>query len=480
MEIITISIFYTHRFLNYAIVDIETTGGYAERNRICEIAIIIHDGQKVIKEYQSLINPERNIPLNVQAIHGISDAMVVDAPKFFEEAKTIYELLEGNIFVAHSVNFDYSFVKAAFADLGFPLNMKKLCTVRLSRKIIPGYKSYSLGNLCEQRGIKIHDRHRAYGDALATAELFTQLVQADTEGHIEKSLKRNATTVNIPDNLDKKVYEALPEKAGVYYFLDAKQQIIYVGKAKNIKKRVSSHFGGNKAEVAKQAFQQQIHHVDYLETGNEMIALLHEAYEIKKNWPRYNRAQKNNHPGYAIFMYEDRSGYKRLQIAKKQPAMKSLIRFNNHATAFQFLTTTSKAIGLCPKMAGYQSNTGACFDYSIKLCAGACVGEESVSEHNVKIEAFIQACKEEKSDYILMGPGRSKQERSFAMVEEGKYLGYGFIDQEDTIEDWLDLRDKLQLYPDNPEIYRILNSESATKACRKIKKEELGQLAKLY
>ncbi len=459
--------------MNYAIVDIETTGGYAERNRICEIAIIIHDGEKVVKEYQSLINPERSIPIGVQAIHGISDAMVADAPKFYEEAKTIIELLEGNIFVAHSVNFDYSFVKAAFADLGYALNCKKLCTVRLSRKIIPGYRSYSLGNLCEQRAIKIHDRHRAYGDALATAELFTQLVQLDVNDVIGTSLKRNAAVANIPDNLDKKVYDELSEKAGVYYFLNRKHQIIYVGKAKNIKKRITSHFGGSKTEVAKQAFQQEIHHIDYLETGNELVALLHESYEIRKNWPRFNRAQKNNNPGYCIFIYEDRSGYQRMQIGRKQAGMKTLIRFTNHAATFQFLTMHSKKLAICPKLAGYQSSTNACFDHQLGLCKGACIKKETKEKHNLKIAQFIKACDDEKRDYILLGTGRTPDEHSVVMVENGLYTGYGFFDNSSDLHNWNDLKNIIQRFPDNPEVYRILGSESATKSCRKIKKADL-------
>jgi DNA polymerase-3 subunit epsilon len=465
--------------LNYAIVDIETTGGFAERNRICEIAIIIHDGKKIVREYQSLINPERNIPINVQAIHGISDAMVVDAPKFYEEAKTIFGLLEGNIFVAHSVNFDYSFVKAAFADLGFQLNLKKLCTVRLSRKIIPGYKSYSLGVLCEQRGILINDRHRAYGDALATAQLFAQLVIEDIGDIIGDSLKRNAAILNIPDNLDRKVFEALPEKAGVYYFLNSKHQIIYVGKAKNIKKRVSSHFGGNKAEIAKQAFQQEIFHIDYLETGNELVALLHESFDIRKNWPRYNKAQKHNNPGYCIFLYEDRLGYQRLQIGRKQAGMQALMKFTNHAAAFQFLTQNSKELQICPKLAGYQANSGACFDYSINLCKGACIGKESVLEHNNKIDLFKELCKAEKSDYIFTGSGRNATEKAVVMVEEGKYVGYGFLDQSDSISSWDEIKLKIEKFQDNPDIYKILNSDSATKGCRKIKREALHELRRI-
>lgn len=459
----------------YAIVDIETTGGAASRSSICEVAIIIHDGEKVVKEYQSLINPERPIPSTLTAIHGINDFMVADAPKFYEEAKTIHELLEGNIFVAHSVNFDYSFIKAAFQDLGYDLKLKKLCTVRLSRKIFPGLKSYSLGIICENRGIIINDRHRAYGDAIATAHLFTQLVQNDTNDVIQTSLKNNATVANIPDNLERKVFDELPQSPGVYYFLNQKSQIIYVGKAKNIKKRVSSHFGGNKEEIKKQAFQSQIHHVDYYLTGNELIALLHESHEIRKNWPRYNKAQKNNKTGYSIYLYEDRQGYQRLQLARKQAGMQSLMRFPNHASGFAYLNELSKKLKICPKFAGIQSSPAACFDYRLGECQGACIGEESQTEHNKKIEAFVDYCNEEKSDYIIIGTGRSKEEFAFALVEEGSYQGFGFFTEEEQIMHWEDFKNHLIQYPDHPEIYKILSSESATKNYRKIKKAAFGK-----
>jgi DNA polymerase-3 subunit epsilon len=245
-----------------------------------------------------------------------------------------------------------------------------------------------------------------------------------------------------------------------------------VGKAKNIKKRITSHFGGSKTEVAKQAFQQEIYHIDYLETGNELIALLHESYEIRKNWPRYNRAQKNNNPGYCIFIYEDRSGYKRLQIGRKQGGMKTLIRFTNHATAFHFLTTTSRKLNICPKLAGYQNSTGACFDYQVGTCEGACVGEESPETHNDKIAQFIDACDEEKRDYILIGAGRSQDEKTIVMVENGTYLGYGFFEESETVNDWEGLKNLIQRFPDNPEVYRILASDSATKGNKKVKKDK--------
>ncbi|MDQ3535571.1 MAG: 3'-5' exonuclease [Bacteroidota bacterium] len=203
----------------YAIVDIETTGGYAERNRIVEIAILLHDGNKVVAEYESLINPERNIPMAISGIHGITNTMVQQAPKFYEIAKKIFEMLDGKIFVAHNVNFDYGFIKQEFASLGAQVNLKKLCTVRLSRKLLLGLPSYSLGNLCQHLKIPLHNRHRAGGDARATAILFELLLKKDTEGFISSSLKRNSKEATLPANLPKEVFDNLPEQTGVYFFL---------------------------------------------------------------------------------------------------------------------------------------------------------------------------------------------------------------------------------------------------------------------
>src|SRR5260221_613085 len=155
----------------YAVVDIETTGGYAAAHGITEISVYIHDGERVVKHFETLINPKQHIPYYITALTGISNAMVVDAPLFDEIAETLYELLSENIFVAHNVNFDYSFVKHHLKNAGLDLTTKKLCTVRLGRKVFPGLPSYSLGNLCRSLGIRIENRHRAGGDAKATVLL---------------------------------------------------------------------------------------------------------------------------------------------------------------------------------------------------------------------------------------------------------------------------------------------------------------------
>ena len=194
----------------YAIVDIETTGGYAANHRITEIAIYHHDGTQITGHYKTLINPDRPIPHFITGLTGINIEMVKEAPTFENVAKEIYNWLEGRVLVAHNAHFDYSFLKKEFEEAGINWNTKKLCTVRLSRKIIPGLHSYGLGRLAESLGIKIPDRHRAGGDALATVKIFDTLLKRDHDGIIEKALKRNSGEAILPPNLPKEEYDALP------------------------------------------------------------------------------------------------------------------------------------------------------------------------------------------------------------------------------------------------------------------------------
>ena len=229
--------------LKYAIIDVETTGMGIQGNKITEIAIIIHDGTKIIDQYDSLVNPECTIPMTISRLTGIYDYMVSDAPKFYEVAKKVIEITKDCIFVAHNVNFDYNVIHKEFSDLGFPFKRKKLCTVRLSRKLIPGLPSYSLGKLCSSVGIRINDRHRAKGDADATTILFEKLLRLDADNKVFDSfLKPNSREATLPPGLAKEIFEKLPERTGVYYFRNEKEHIIYVGKALNIKKECSVIF----------------------------------------------------------------------------------------------------------------------------------------------------------------------------------------------------------------------------------------------
>src|SRR5215216_228278 len=236
----------------YAIVDIETTGGYAAANGIIEISIKIFDGSAIVEEYETLVNPDQIIPRYIQAFTGISNEMVQDAPRFEEVAEKVFTYLQGNIFVAHNVNFDYSFVKSHLEFYGYTFNAKKLCTVRLARQIFPGFPSYSLGNICHSLGIELNDRHRASGDAAATVTLFKKLLDSDEKGAIETGLNRNSKEAILPPNVPQAHFNALPKTPGVYYFHDQKGKVIYVGKARNILVRVNSHFTNNSDSRQKQ------------------------------------------------------------------------------------------------------------------------------------------------------------------------------------------------------------------------------------
>jgi len=176
----------------YAIVDIETTGGYASGNGITEIAVFVHDGTKITRHFESLVNPRQPIPRYITALTGIDNEMVADAPAFEEIADVLHNLLRDNIFIAHSVNFDYSFVRHQLKNAGYELGAKKLCTVRLSKKVFPGLPSYSLGNLCRSLGIDVENRHRAGGDAKATVRLFEHMLSNGGQDHIDQMLKKSS------------------------------------------------------------------------------------------------------------------------------------------------------------------------------------------------------------------------------------------------------------------------------------------------
>lgn len=266
----------------YAIVDIETTGSYAAANGITEISIHLFDGESVVEKFETLINPGQPIPYFIQSMTGITEKMVANSPRFEEVAEKIYTLLNDKIFIAHNVSFDYSFIKAHLKESGYDLNCKKLCTVRLSRKIFPGFPSYSLGKLCQSLGIPIYDRHRAGGDTAATVKIFQLLLQNDKEQHIQKSLQRNSKEAILPANVPKEQFEKLPYTPGIYFFHNAKGKVVYVGKAINIRYRVNSHFSNNSESRQKQNFMQHVYAISYQTCGTELMACILESIEIKK------------------------------------------------------------------------------------------------------------------------------------------------------------------------------------------------------
>jgi DNA polymerase-3 subunit epsilon len=408
----------------YAIVDIETTGGYAAAHRITEVAVHFFDGSRVTEKFHSLVNPGMRIPAGITALTGITNEMVATAPSFSEIAGKLHSLLHERVFVAHNVNFDYSFLKNEFEQAGLGYSPRKLCTVRLARKIIPGMPSYSLGNICSNLGIKINDRHRADGDVEATVKLFKIILERDEKQFIKQSLKKNSREYILPPHLPREQFMSLPEAAGIYYFHDRDGKVIYVGKAKNIRKRVSSHFTGHYGSRKKHDFIDFIHRVSFEQTGNELVAMLLESQEIKSQWPRFNKSQKGPDIRYGIYTYEDRRGFLRLCINKVSKTLKPLFTFRMIAEARMFIEERAELSGLCSRICGLQiscntTDTGTC----------VCCDENGAPESNLKLKNSLVKWEEELESFLLIGEGRKKNEVSVVMMEKGRYQGFGFMDQ---------------------------------------------------
>ncbi len=442
----------------FTVVDIETTGGSAQKDRIIDFAAILTDGKEIIDSYQTLINPERHIPEFITSLTGINDSMVEDAPLFSEVAARIDDFTKGKIFVAHSVNFDFSFVKNEFKKLGHHYDRKKLCTVRLSRKIFPGYRSYSLGKICGELGISISDRHRAYGDAEATAILLNMLWQKDGGKVFEQSLKQSSREMKLPPNIEKEKFDQLPTTAGVYYFFDQKGKIIYIGKAKNLYQRVSSHFTISGSLGEKNNFVNKIFDLDFVETGNEMIALLLESSEIKKHWPEFNRSQKVPTFSYGLYEYFDSRGYRRFSIAKTRKGMPAIRKFASVSEGKKWLYERVDLFQLCPKLCGLQPAKEECFNHKIGKCGGACVGKIGAEEYNKLVEQAFSHQDIETENYAILGNGRNFGEKSVVLIENGIYQGFGYIDQEDSIENVEQLRDRIEFQKETPEVKSIIKS----------------------
>ncbi len=444
----------------YAIVDIETTGGYAAANGITEIAILIHDGEKVIDRYETLINPQADIPDYIQALTGIDNEMVKHAPTFDKVARDIFTLLSDSIFVAHNVNFDYSFVKHYLAQEGFNLQSKKLCTVRLSKKIIPGFPSYSLGKLCNSLNIPINNRHRAGGDAEATAILFSMLLAKDTEKVISQSLNKNSKEQVLPANLPREQFLNLPQSPGVYYFKDQKGKVIYVGKAINIKKRVTSHFSGNSASKQRQDFMRDIHAIDHETCATELMALILEANEIKRLWPNNNRALKRYEQKYGLYAYEDQKGLIRLTVDKHKKFMTAHHYFNNLMNGAIILQNLVKEFELCPKLCFIQKNNNTCIGIEGNYCKGVCEDLENVEEYNQRVNLALNQLKNTLPSFVLKDEGRNENELSYLLVEQGKFIGMTCLANDIQIANIETLKEYIKPYPSNDYILNIILSHA--------------------
>lgn len=419
----------------YAIVDIETTGSYANGNGITEIAIILYNGSITEGKYHTLINPGMPVPRYITSLTGITNEMLYDQPGFEAVAGHIYNLLKDRIFVAHNVNFDYSFIKQALDRYGYHLNTQKLCTVRLSRKVFPGYARYNLGAICRELDIPLFNAHRATGDAEATTELFARLIAADKAGHIREMLKGRNKEQYLPMNLPVEQLEQLPALPGVYYFYNRVGKVVYVGKAANLRKRVKSHFSNNDGSKRKQDLIKDVCGISHKVCGTELMALIFENIEIRRLWPAYNRSQKKFSYTYGLYSFTGQNGYIRLAVEKKQNRLQPLHTFNSLPEGYQLLKKLIGEFGLHP---------GMCF---IDRTEGQ--PKEDVDQYNTRVLTALESLQRGLPTFALVDKVAHSEEMPCLLMDQGKFYGMGYLPANFAVSDLNTLKEALTQYPDS-------------------------------
>jgi len=379
----------------YSILDVETTGGKFNEEGITEIAIYRFDGEKIVDQFISLINPEIPIQPFVQQLTGINNKMLNNAPKFFQIAKRILEITENSVLVAHNSSFDYRMLKIEFDRLGYQFNISQLCTVKLSKKIIPNLNSYKLGNLVKSLGIPISNRHRASGDALATVELFKLLLLKDKEKVIVSSLITE--TKLSSKNKWQKLINKLPNDVGIYYFHDQNGKIIYIGKSNNLKNRVNQHLTGKSKKSLN--IQLEVFDITFERTGSELIALLKENTEIKKHKPKFNKLLKKIIKKFCLELCENSDGDKYLRICHYDDTV-------NYLECYSSLKTANNRLEFFRKK------------YELS---------DSPKNNNLNINILINDLNYKFKNMLLVDKGRDIDEKSVIVIKNNNYIGYGFF-----------------------------------------------------
>ena len=351
--------------------------------------------------------------------------MLRSAPKFFEIAKRIIEITNDCVLVAHNADFDYRILRTEFRRLGYDFNIKTLCTVELSKRLLPEQVSHSLGKLVRALGIPMADRHRASGDAIATVKLFKMLLDKDLDKKIVKELIKFEVIKGItPKLID--IVERLPSKTGIYYIHKEDGGIIFIGKSRNIKKRVNQHFTGITKSAKK--IQNEVFTVTYEETGSELIALLKESQEIKIHRPIYNRMSPKSNFSWAIYSEKDSNGYLNLKLQKADGRKKEIKSYTSQQEGKEALFRISSHYKLCQKLTGLYETKTNCFQHTVNECDGACVGKITPEIYNLRIQAFIEKNLFDNKTLAILDKGRTISERSAILVENGVYKGYAFYD----------------------------------------------------
>lgn len=393
-----------------AFVDLETTGTRAGRDRITEIGIVRVDadaagGPPRVHEWSSLVDPGCPIPPVIQALTGITDAMVAGAPTFGALAAEIHERMADCVLVAHNARFDHAFLKHEFARAGQPLRARPLCTVRLSRRLFPEATGHGLDAVAARHGIAIGDRHRALGDARAVWAFVQVLYRERAPEAIATEVRRLLRIPSLPPQLPPDALDRIPDGPGVYLFFGDNPLPIYIGKSRNLRERVAAHFTGDWRSETDLRLSQEIRRIEVEETAGELGALLREAALVKRELPAHNRLlRRKEGAGVLALAAGDRPRF--LPAASVEPAELSRYYgpFETRRGAREALRTAAAAHALCWVRLGLEKRAhGPCFQRQLRRCAGACVGDESAEGHDARLRAALAPLR--VPDWPLPGPG---------------------------------------------------------------------------
>ncbi|MDV6344998.1 exonuclease domain-containing protein [Nitrosomonas sp. Is37] len=416
-----------------AFVDLETTGTTASVDRITEVGIILVDGSD-IQEWSCLINPETRISAFIERLTGITNEMVADAPTFAEIAHQIFCMLEGRLFVAHNARFDYGFLKQSFKREGYDFQVTTICTVKLSRRLFPGYPKHNLDCLIERHGLKVNGRHRALADAQLIHQFWQKIQQQLPANQVTAAIKALSGRPSIPIYLNEQILDSLPKGPGVYLFYGENELPLYVGKSKNLRQRILSHFTGDVSSAKEMSLSQQVRRIDYIETAGEIGALLKEVELVKKLQPMHNRKLRRNNELCSISLKETEAG---LNVSIAYAHDLDFGRQSNLYGLFKNLQAANKALaeladehGLCKAIIGLEKIKAGnpCFARQLKKCHGACVGEEPLVMHALRLMEALSKLR--LHAWPFTGPAYLKENDDLIVIDNWAYLGTAKTEEE--------------------------------------------------
>ena len=418
-----------------AFVDLETTGATATRDRITEIGIIEVDEDGSVREWQQLVNPGTRIPPFIEQLTGISNELVAAAPAFADVADETLRRLEGRLFIAHNARFDYGFLKNEFKRLGVTFRAPVLCTVKLSRTLFPEHKRHNLDSLIERHNLAANARHRALADAQLIRQFWQKIHVDRSNDENEAALKAQNARPSLPPHLDAGIVDELPDTPGVYLFYADNNLPLYVGKARDIRQRVLSHFSADHASAREMNLAQQVRRIDWIETAGEIGALLKEAGLVKQLQPTHNRQLRRNDDICTWILVDEGNGWLRPELVAARD-----LDFGIHASGYGLFKSAREAgtvlralaaeHNLCDALLGLEKSAPGkpCFGYQIKRCSGACVGDEPPTKHTLRLVGALARLK--LVSWPLNGPALIREGDEAHLIDAWRYLGTARSDEE--------------------------------------------------